>query len=105
MWFHHRSVDQAYAEPWKYSEEPDNKLDLKVLDLPPTFIHNSCVCGHGIEFRDKLYDHKNPHYDRYQNNYHHNGRYHDHRKQQRFAQYLGVTIKPKIPPVPLSLKD
>jgi hypothetical protein len=61
----------------------NNCVTHKHLNIPPSCFTHGCVCGHNFEFRDMAYE----------------------IRKRTSNRSSGVTIKPKIKPVTIKLKD
>lgn len=61
---------------------PDSYLAHRRLDLSPSRFSHGCVCGHNVEIRDVIYDLRN----------------------RRNTRCPGITIRPKTPPIAISLR-
>lgn len=60
----------------------ENITPYKRLDLPATCFPNGCICGHQFEYRDVFYD----------------------TRKRRNLRAPGITIRPQVAPVPVSLR-
>ncbi len=72
---------QSSSSEYNAKSESKSRIPQKQLKLSPSCILKGCVCGHQVIYRDMVYE----------------------SRKKRISQ--GVTIRPKIPPIKVKLKQ